>query len=560
MAVPGDISGRKGRQGIASVPMAALLLLAILAPLAAVLAFATADTGGLWAHLRATLLETYVVNSLMLVSGVVALAATLGVGLAWLVTMHDFPGRRLLEYALILPLAMPAYILAYAWTDMLQVTGPVQEMLRQMTGWSVRDYWFPEIRSLGGAIFVLSLALFPYLYLLARAAFAEQSASAIEAARTLGLSHLKAFRRVALPMARPAIAAGAILVGMETLADFGAVRYFDLEVFTTGIYRAWFATGNPAAAAQLASLMLACVLVAVIFERASRQGRRYAPVTGARRRPARTALKGARAIAATLACSLPVRLGFLVPATALATMAFGASDGIDISRLQALALNTFMLGIAAAALLVGVAMGMAMLLGRRDSRLRQVARVAELGYATPGIVVAIGLLVVAGTLDAQLRAAGILGSTGTGLLFSGSIAVLLYACLVRFFAVAYGPLDAAWLQMGTRYADPARTLGHRPASIFRRVDLPLMRGSMAAVMALVFVEVVKELPATMILRPFNFDTLATEAFQLATTERLDLAAVPALAIAAVGLVPVVLLCLGLERADARLYRSEVSPR
>lgn len=540
--------------------MAVLLLLVILAPLAAVLAFATADTGGLWAHLRATLLETYVVNSVMLVSGVVAVAALLGVGLAWLVTMHDFPGRRLLEYALILPLAMPAYILAYAWTDMLQVTGPVQEGLRQVTGWSVRDYWFPEIRSLGGAIFVLSLALFPYLYLLARAAFAEQSASAIEAARTLGLSHLEAFRRVALPMARPAIAAGAILVGMETLADFGAVKYFELEVFTTGIYRAWFATGNPAAAAQLASLMLACVLVAVILERASRQGRRYTPVTGVRRRPARTDLKGVRAIAATLACSVPVLLGFIVPATALAAMALDASEGIDISRLQALALNTFMLGISAAALLVGVAMGMAMLLGRRDSRMRQVARVAELGYATPGIVVAIGLLVVAGTLDAQLRAAGILGSGGAGLLLSGSIAVLLYACLVRFFAVAYGPLDAAWLQMGSRYADPARTLGHRPASIFRRVDLPLMRGSMAAVMALVFVEVVKELPATMILRPFNFDTLATEAFQLATTERLDLAAIPSLAIAAVGLLPVVLLCLGLERADARLHRAGMQPR
>lgn len=540
--------------------MAVLLLLAILAPLAAVLAFATADTGGLWAHLRATLLQTYVVNSLLLVSGVVAVAAALGVGLAWLVTTHDFPGRRLLEYALILPLAMPAYILAYAWTDMLQVTGPVQELLRQMTGWSVRDYWFPEIRSLGGAIFVLSLGLFPYLYLLARAAFTEQSASATEAARTLGLSHLAAFRRVALPMARPAIAAGAILVGMETLADFGAVKYFELEVFTTGIYRAWFATGNPAAAAQLASLMLACVLLAVILERASRQGRRFAPVTGARRRPARTELQGTRAIAATLACSMPVLLGFFVPATALGAMAIDAGDVIDINRLQALALNTFMLGILAAMLLVVVAMAMAMLLGRRDSRLRQLARVAELGYATPGIVVAIGLLVVAGTLDAQLRTLGILGSTGTGLLFSGSIAVLLYACLVRFFAVAYGPLDAAWLQMGTRYADPARTLGHRPASIFRRVDLPLMRGSMAAVMALVFVEVVKELPATMILRPFNFDTLATEAFQLATTERLDLAAVPALAIAAVGLVPVVLLCLGLERADARLSGAGVQAR
>lgn len=540
--------------------MAVLLLLAILAPLAAVLAFATADTGGLWAHLRATLLQTYVVNSLLLVSGVVAVAAALGVGLAWLVTTHDFPGRRLLEYALILPLAMPAYILAYAWTDMLQVTGPVQELLRQMTGWSVRDYWFPEIRSLGGAIFVLSLGLFPYLYLLARAAFTEQSASATEAARTLGLSHLAAFRRVALPMARPAIAAGAILVGMETLADFGAVKYFELEVFTTGIYRAWFATGNPAAAAQLASLMLACVLLAVILERASRQGRRFAPVTGARRRPARTELQGTRAIAATLACSMPVLLGFFVPATALGAMAIDAGDVIDINRLQALALNTFMLGILAAMLLVVVAMAMAMLLGRRDSRLRQLARVAELGYATPGIVVAIGLLVVAGTLDAQLRTLGILGSTGTGLLFSGSIAVLLYACLVRFFAVAYGPLDAAWLQMGTRYADPARTLGHRPASIFRRVDLPLLRGSMAAVMALVFVEVVKELPATMILRPFNFDTLATEAFQLATTERLDLAAVPALAIAAVGLVPVVLLCLGLERADARLSGAGVQAR
>lgn len=540
--------------------MAVLLLLAILAPLAAVLAFAMADTGGLWAHLRATLLQTYVVNSLLLVSGVVAVAAALGVGLAWLVTTHDFPGRRLLEYALILPLAMPAYILAYAWTDMLQVTGPVQEILRQMTGWSVRDYWFPEIRSLGGAIFVLSLGLFPYLYLLARAAFTEQSASATEAARTLGLSHLAAFRRVALPMARPAIAAGAILVGMETLADFGAVKYFELEVFTTGIYRAWFATGNPAAAAQLASLMLACVLLAVILERASRQGRRFAPVTGARRRPARTELQGTRAIAATFACSMPVLLGFFVPATALGAMAIDAGDVIDINRLQALALNTFMLGILAAMLLVVVAMAMAMLLGRRDSRLRQLARVAELGYATPGIVVAIGLLVVAGTLDAQLRTLGILGSTGTGLLFSGSIAVLLYACLVRFFAVAYGPLDAAWLQMGTRYADPARTLGHRPASIFRRVDLPLMRGSMAAVMALVFVEVVKELPATMILRPFNFDTLATEAFQLATTERLDLAAVPALAIAAVGLVPVVLLCLGLERADARLSGAGVQAR
>jgi iron(III) transport system permease protein len=535
-------------------------LVVILAPLVAVLAFATADTGGLWAHLRATVLTAYIANSLLLVAGVVAASTLVGVGLAWLVTMHEFPGRRLFEYALILPLAMPAYILAYAWTDLLQVTGPVQQTLREATGWTIRDYWFPEIRSLGGAIFVLSLALFPYLYLIARAAFGEQSVTATEAARTMGLTRLQAFRRVALPMARPALAAGAILVGMETLADFGAVKYFDLEVFTTGIYRAWFATGNPAAAAQLASLMLACVLGAVVLEQASRGERRYAASAGAMRRTARSKLNGVPAVAAGLACAAPVLLGFVLPAIALASMALDARADIDLARIETLAVNTACLAIGAACLLVLAATTMSMLLGRHAGAVRYLARAAELGYATPGVVVAIGLLVVAGTLDGQLRNWGLLGGAGSGLLLSGSIALLLYACLVRFFAVAFGPLDAAWLKMGTRYADPARTLGHGPASILFRVDLPLMRSSMAAVMALVFVEVVKELPATMILRPFNFDTLATEAFQLATTERLDLAAVPALAIAVVGLVPVVLLCLGLERADARLPRGEAVPR
>lgn len=554
------MSGRKGGTRSASWLAALALLVVILAPLAAVLAFATTDTGGLWAHLRATVLAAYIANSLLLVAGVVAVSTLMGVGLAWLVTMHEFPGRRLFEYALILPLAMPAYILAYAWTDLLQVTGPVQQTLREATGWTIRDYWFPEIRSLGGAIFVLSLALFPYLYLIARAAFGEQSVTATEAARTMGLGRLQAFWRVAMPMARPTLAAGAILVGMETLADFGAVKYFDLEVFTTGIYRAWFATGNPAAAAQLASLMLACVLLAVVLEQASRGDRRYAASAGTMRRAARSKLNGVPAVAAGLACAAPVLLGFVLPSVALAAMALDARADIDLARIETLAMNTGVLAIGAAFLLLVVATSMSMLLGRHAGAVRYLARAAELGYATPGVVVAIGLLVVAGMLDGQLRNWGLLGGAGSGLLLSGSIALLLYACLVRFFAVAFSPLDAAWLKMGTRYADPARTLGHGPASILFRVDLPLMRSSMAAVMALVFVEVVKELPATMILRPFNFDTLATEAFQLATTERLDLAAVPALAIAVVGLVPVVLLCLGLDRADARLARTEAAPR
>jgi iron(III) transport system permease protein len=530
---------------------ALVLLVAIMAPLAAILSFASADTQGLWPHLRATVLPAYVANTLVLTAGVVIASILLGVGAAWLVALHEFPGRRLFEFALVLPLAMPAYILAYAWTDLLQVTGPVQAALREATGWSLRDYWFPEIRSLGGAVFVLALALSPYVYLVARAAFLGQSASAIEAARTLGLGRLQAFLRIAVPMARPAIAAGATLVAMETLADFGAVKYFDLEVFTTGIYRAWFATGNPAAAAQLASLLLAFVLIAILLEQASRGARRYASVSSRNLRPiARWPLKGAAAAGAIAACALPVALGFVLPATALVLMAMRAAPEADLQRLQGLAANTALIALAAAGLVVAAAMLVSLALGRRDSPARRATRVAQLGYATPGVVVAIGLLMVAGTIDEGLRSVlAWAGIQPVGLLVSGSFAVLLYACVVRFFAVAHGPLDAAWLQMGARYADPARTLGHRPASIFWRIDLPLLRAPLGAALALVLVDVVKELPATMILRPFNFDTLATEAFRLATTERLDLAAIPALAIAAVGLLPVILLVRGLQARE-----------
>ena len=262
---------------------------------------------------------------------------------------------------------------------------------------------------------------------------------------------------------------------------------------------------------------------------------------------ARWPLRGAAAASAMAACALPVMLGFLLPATALVLMAMRASPEADLQRLQGLAANTAMIALAAAGLVVEAAMLLSLALGRRDSPARRLTRVAQLGYATPGVVVAIGLLMVAGTIDEGLRAAlAWAGIQPLGLLVSGSFAVLLYACVVRFFAVAHGPLDAAWLQMGFRYADPARTLGHRPASIFWRIDLPLLRAPLGAALALVLVDVVKELPATMILRPFNFDTLATEAFRLATTERLDLAAFPALAIAAVGLLPVMVLIRGLQ--------------
>jgi iron(III) transport system permease protein len=526
---------------------AGLTLIAVSLPLLAVLSFAGSDTDGLWGHLQATVLPLYVSNTLLMTFGVVAFAVVTGVGTAWLVTMYEFPARRILEFALIAPLAMPAYILAYAYTDLLQVTGPIQTVLRDSTGWTVRDYWFPEIRSLGGAVFVLGIALFPYMYLIARAAFVEQSVNALEAARTLGLTRLQAFLRVAMPMARPAVIAGATLVAMETMADFGAVKYFDLEVFTTGIYRAWFATGNPAAAAQLASLLLAVVLACVFIEQASRGARRYAPASGPMRQLARWRLRSVAAMAATMACALPVLLGFLLPVGALIAMAVEVRHDLAPMRLVELAMNSGLLALGASVLVVAAAALVSFTSGRRAGPWRELTRFAHLGYATPGVVVAVGLLMVAGMVDGLFRQAG-LTFAGSGLLLSGSFAVLGYAYLVRFFAVAHGPVDAAFVQQGPRYGEAARTLGTRPSGIAWRVDLPMMRGTLLAAIALVFVDVVKELPATMILRPFNFDTLATESFQLATTERLDLAAMPALAITIVGLVPVIILCMGLRRA------------
>ena len=529
---------------------AGLVLVVLALPVIAVVALTGADTQGLWAHLANTVLSVYVTNTLLLGGGVLVLTLITGIGTAWLVTMYEFPFRRTLEFALVLPLAMPAYILAYAYTDFFQVTGPVQTLLRDLTGLNVRDYWFPNIRSLEGAVFVLSGALFPYVYLITRAAFLEQSMSAVEVSRTLGLTRAQALLRVAVPMARPAIVAGGTLVTMETLADFGAVKYFDLQTFTTGIYRAWFSYGNPAAAAQLASILLAAVFAVVLIEQSSRGARRYAAVSAQYRDIRPWQLKGWRATLASVACATPVGVGFAVPAIILISMAIDAQHDVDLARVAALTLNTGTLAAIAATAVVALAAGVSFAAGRSQANLlRQMSRVSALGYATPGVVVGVGLLIVAGIADSFIRdiAEGAFHII-VGLVLSGSVAVLVYAYAVRFFAVAHGPLDAAFVRIGARYGEAARTLGVSSSTAIIRIDIPLMRGTMLAVAALVFADVMKELPATMILRPFNFDTLATEAFQLATTERLDQAALPSLAIAVAGLIPVFLLCLGLRRA------------
>ena len=530
--------------------VALALVVIVAAPVAAVFAFVTRPTEGLWTHLVHTLLIEYVQNTVLLGVGVGLATIVIGTGCAWLVVMCNFPGRRWLDWALVLPLAMPAYVLAYAYTDFLQFTGPAQSAIRALTGWGWQDYWFPPIHSAGGAIFVLSMALYPYVYVLARAAFLDQSVCALEVSRTLGCSPWGAFLRVGLPLARPAIAAGVGFVVMETLADFGAVKYFEVQTFTTGIYRAWFAYGNPAAAAQLASLLLLSVFAVLLLERWSRGRRRYTHTSARYRELRALPLRGTRAAAAVLACALPLAFGFAIPAVVLVTMALHSSEPVTLARLAQLIGNTIQIGALASLLAVAVGL-LAVYALKRDGRplSHGLMRLAQLGYATPGVVIAVGILIAIGAFDHAIDGmARALFGVSTGLVLAGTIAAVLYGCLVRFFAVAYGPLDAGLARVKRSFEDVARTLGTSPGGVLARIHLPLMRGSVLSALLLVFVEVLKELPATMILRPFNFDTLAIEAFQLATTERLDAAAIPAMIIVAVGLLPVLVLCRTIRRS------------
>ncbi len=522
----------------------------VMVPVVAVLASIGTPTDGLWDHLVNTRLAEYLGNSIVLLAAVSMLAAVAGTGCAWLVTMYRFPGRRWLEWMLVLPLAMPAYVLAYTWTDLLQFTGPVQTMLREATGWQWRDYWFPEIRSVGGAAFVLASALYPYVYVAARAMFVSQSVCALEVSRTLGCGPAAMFRRVGLPLARPAIVAGTAFVMMETLADFGAVSFFEVHTFTTGIYRTWYGYANPAAAAQLASVLLLFVYALLVLERWNEGRRRFSHTTGRYRPIPRMSLSRPKALVATFFCLLPVSAGFLVPAATLATMVVEAGDVLSVTRLARLTLNTALVATLTSIAAIGI--GLASVYAQRhdDSVPRRLLmRFALLGYATPGVVIGVGLLVALGAADRWLGAlVETVAGIDVGLVLSGTVFAVIYGCTVRFFAVAYSPIEAGFKKIRPSLEDAARTLGRRPSQLFRVVHLPLLKGSVFSATLLVFVDVMKELPATMLLRPFNFDTLAVEAYQLATTERLDGAAGPALVIVLAGLVPVLLLWRALSRA------------
>jgi iron(III) transport system permease protein len=538
---------RIGALGACALAVAVLLALPILAVLASIFR----EGQGTWAHLAATLLPEYVLNTALLLAGVSFGVVSMGVLSAWLVTVYRFPGRSVLEWMLMLPLAMPAYVMAYAYTDWLQFTGPVQTALRELTGWQAREYWFPEIRSLWGAAAMLSFALYPYVYLIARTAFLELSRSAVEAGRLAGYTAWGAFFRVAVPLARPAIVAGTSLALMETLADFGTVSYFAVEVFTTGIFKAWLSMGDAVAAAQLSACLLGFVAIVLGLERASRG--RAAYHSPAPRKPAPPQpLHRAPAALAFGACAAPVFFGFILPALLLGRLAW-QEQGYGAARLLTLVGNSFT--IAGVTALLAVLLAAIMAYAARLTRNPLVGaanRLAMLGYAVPGAVIAVGLLMPLGRLDNVLtgwleQAFGWQG----GLILTGTIAALVYAYLVRLLAVALQTTDAGLAKITPSMEHAARSLGLTPGRTLLRVHVPLLASSIATAALLVFVDVLKELPATFALRPFNFDTLAIEAYQLAKDERLAEAAIPSLVIVAVGLLPVMLVTRRLMRGAAR---------
>lgn len=529
----------------------AVLLPALLLALPVIIIFASwlEPQTEIWRHLRQTVLVDYVLNSLLLAGGTGLGALFIGTGSAWLISQYQFIGRRYLQWLLLLPLAMPAYIIAYTYTGMLDFAGPVQSQLRAWFGWSYGDYWFPEIRSLGGAILMLALVLYPYVYMLARNAFAEQSASLLEASRTLGMTPRQHFWRVALPLARPAILTGMALAMMEAFADYGTVQYFGVPTFTTGIFRTWFGMGSAQAAAQLAALLTSFVLFLLLLEKWSRRKVRYYYQGQKHSAAALRTVGPLRQLGLLLLCLLPVLLGFILPAWRLLSWALANWQRTLNDSFWQLVWNSFSLAALAAVLSVVLALLFAYAKRlRRDPVVRLPVQLAALGYAVPGTVIAIGVMIPLAWFDrnVDLLAEHWFG-VRTGLLVSGTLLALLLAYSVRFLAVSLHGIEAGLERIKPNMDNAARSMGLSPLQVLRRVHVPLLSGSVLTALLLVFVDVLKELPATLILRPFNFNTLAVRAHELASDERLADAALPALAIVLVGLLPVILLARSTER-------------
>lgn len=495
-------------------------------------------------HLWATVLPEYLFNSLSIAAIVALLGIVIGVGCAWLVAAFDFPGKRIFEWALVLPLAMPAYVVAYAYTDFLQFSGPVQSGLRALFGWQPQQYWFPQIRSVGGAGLLFSFVLYPYVYLLARNAFLERSPRMWDAARTLGAGPWETFFKVSLPLARPAAVAGIALALMETLADYGAVAYFGVPTLTTGIYKSWYAFSDRTAAAQIAGVLLMAVVGLMLVEQKSRGRARYYAVGGRVRAQAAIPLRNGSAAGAMLFCALPVLLGFVLPLYILLRLAWHEEALSMGLRYVSWVGNSVLLAGMTALIAVAICLLLAYAARVGNSKLQAACnRIVSMGYAVPGAVIAVGILIPLSRIDAWTAEHGIT------FLLSGSVVALMYAYLVRFLAVSYQSVQAGLIKITPSMDASARSLGHGLSSMLMRIHAPLLWRSVLTAGLLVFVDVIKELPATLTIRPFNFDTLAVITHQLASDERLGEAALPALTIVLIAIVPVVVLARAIAKGN-----------
>lgn len=521
-----------------------LIAVLVLLPILSIFWMAFTPAENAWPHLINTTLPRYAQNTAIICASVGVASAAVGTGSAWLITMYRFPGARWLEWLLLTPLAIPAYVGAYAMVDFLEYAGPVQTALRSAFGWTnAADYWFPEIRSRWAAIVVLTAALNPYVFLLARAAFREQSGDAYEVARALGAGPVARFWRVGMPLARPAIAAGVAIVMMETVSDFGVVDYFAVQTLTTGIFTIWLEGHNAGGAAQIALVILTFVFILAALEKISRSRSRFYRMSRQSRPVAPLRLSFWPGLAALAVCSIPFLIGFILPVGVLLSHAIAKPEYWLSNGLLSALLHTLTVGGCAA--IVTVLAALFLVYGVRltgGSLPRKLMPLTTIGYAAPGAVLGIGILIPMAAVD-HAMADGVLALTGwdPGLLMTGTAFAVIYAYCVRFFAIAQGATDAAIERVSPNLPMAARSLGRSAKGALREVYVPLIRGSVGTALLLVFVDSVKELPATLLLRPFNYGTLATRVYEQASLEQLGQAAPPALMVIAVGLCAVILM-------------------
>jgi iron(III) transport system permease protein len=542
---------------LGAVAIAALVALPLLGIASSLLSW----QGELWRHIAETQLSDIAHNTVVLLIGVGFGTAVIGTGTAWLVTMCHFPGSRMLQWALLLPLVLPTYIIGYAYADLLTYAGPLQTTLRAATGWGRGDYWFPDLGSASGVALLFTLVLYPYVYLAARAAFLAQSQPLLEASRILGHGPWQTFLRVGIPLARPAIVAGVALALLEALADFGTVQYYGVHTFTTAIYRTWYGLGDREGAAQISLVLVAIAALLILLERRSRGRARFHVPSNLRDQAEPVPLAPWPAAAAALACALPILLGFVLPTFHLAQLALNSGTSLGDRRFLSEATNSLMLAASTAGVIVGLAVFLSYA-GRlvRRRALNRLIEFASLGYAIPGAIIAVGILLPLTSADHLIdRLARDLFAVPAGLLLSGTAVALVLAYTVRFLAVGLANVGPGLGAIDPAMDASARVLGARPRQVLRYIHLPMLRAPMLTAAVIAFVEVLKELPATLLIRPFNFDTLAVGVYRFASDERLAQAAVGAILIVIVSLAPVILLSRAISTRPSGSSRPTSSP-